>query len=219
MGRQRVSALLFFLSLAFVFSFRVTAASQNQAPPDLISQVRKTPFSFIYDDKSSRDFIGQWKKSETSRVLANGINQDTITYTDPRTKIEVVCEISQYPEFHAAEWVLHLKNNGVQDTPMIEDIRALDLNIPQSKDAAVTFHSAYGTPYGDNADYTPIEKPLHVDGEVRTSHYFFQNGQHSFSYLPFFNVQWGNGGLIGAIGWTGQWMLHVQRSEIGRAHV
>ena len=34
-------------------------------------------------------------------------------------------------------------------------------------------------------------------------------------YLPFFNVQWGDGGLIGAIGWTGQWVLDLQRSETG----
>jgi len=180
-----------------------------------MEQVRAIPFSFIYDGKSSHEFISRWKKTESKKVLSDGVQQDIITYRDPQSLLEVVCEVSQYPSSHAAEWMLRLKNSGSQDTAILEDIRPLDFNVPQPKDGTVIFHSAYGSPYSDRGDFTPIEKPLHVDGEIRTSHYFFQNKEHSYSYLPFFNLQWQDGGLIGAIGWTGQWMLHVRRSASG----
>ncbi len=214
MSKRRACALVFFW-LALVPIFQAATSGRSQVPGDLIEKAHGIPFSFVYDGKSSRDFIPNWQKTESKKILASGVAQDIVTYTDPQTKLEVVCEISEYPESHAAEWLLRLKNNGPQDTPILEDIRPLDLNIPEPNDETVIFHSAYGTPYGDNQDYTPIEKPLSAGGEVRTSHYFFRNGEHSFSYLPFFNVQWGDGGLIGAIGWTGQWVLDLQRSETG----
>ncbi len=36
-------------------------------------------------------------------------------------------------------------------------------------------------------------------------------GQRSQTYLPYFNLQWHRGGIVGAIGWTGQWELSVRR--------
>lgn len=192
----------------------ITASSAtDSAPFDLFAKVHETPFSFRYDGKSSNDFLSSWKRSESKNTLPDGVEQTLITYSDPQTKLQVVREILWYPKWHAAEWLLRIKNNGDQDSPLLEEIRPLDIALAHSADESVIFHSAYASPYGDRADYTPIEKPLHVDGEVRTSHYFFQNHEHSFSYIPFFNLQGENGGLIGAIGWTGQWMLHVERSE------
>ncbi len=47
---------------------------------------------------------------------------------------------------------------------------------------------------------------------MKFSHYLFENGQHRESYLPFFNLQWQGGGVIGAIGWTGQWAVNATRS-------
>ncbi len=52
-------------------------------------------------------------------------------------------------------------------------------------------------------DYMPIDKPFAPGAAVSFSHYIFQNGQHRDSYLPFFNLQWSGGGVIGAVGWTG----------------
>jgi alpha-galactosidase len=39
-----------------------------------------------------------------------------------------------------------------------------------------------------------------------------ENGLHKGSYIPFFNLQWRDGGVVGAIGWTGQWMVSAGRS-------
>ena len=44
-----------------------------------------------------------------------------------------------------------------------------------------------------------------------------KEGRHVETDLPFFNAQWNNGGLIGGIGWTGQWGITVghQRNGLG----
>jgi alpha-galactosidase len=213
MHKQLASALLILLCMtAGSFS---SAAAQGSNMPDLIKKVQQTPFSFVYDGRPSREFISKWKRTESKNALPDGVQQDVITYADPQSQLEVVCEISQYPKSHAVEWLLRLKNRSSQDTAVIQDVLPLDLKVPQSTDESIVVHSAYGSPYGDHGDFTPIDKNLGMGDGFHSSHYFFQNGEHSYSYLPFFNLQWGDGGLIGAIGWTGQWMLQVQRSENG----
>ena len=211
--RKHLASLLLFV-FCWMGASVAQAAAQTQAskPVDLIKMAREIPFSFLYDGKSSRGFMFKWKRAESQNVLANGVHQDIISYADPQSQLEVVCEILQYPKSHAAEWLLRLKNTGKQDTAIIQDILPLDLKVPQSKEGSIVVHSAYGTPYGDRGDFTPIDKNLGLGNDFKSSHYLFQNGEQSYSYLPFFNLQWSDGGLIGAIGWTGQWILHVQRS-------
>jgi alpha-galactosidase len=212
MKKQTVSGILCAICLlAFTSCY---AAGQGTERVDLIKQAREVPFSFLYEGRSSHDFISKWKRTESHKVLPHGVRQDIITYSDPQSHLQVACEISQY-ESHAAEWLLRLKNTGTADTAIIQDLRPLDINVPQATDGTVILHSAYGSPYGDKGDFTPIDQNLGPDGVFRSSHYVFQNGEHAYSYLPFFNLQWEDGGLIGAIGWTGQWMLHVQRSAGG----
>jgi alpha-galactosidase len=42
-----------------------------------------------------------------------------------------------------------------------------------------------------------------------------KQGRHVETDLPYFNVQWDGGGLIGGIGWTGQWTLAARRQKEG----
>ena len=39
------------------------------------------------------------------------------------------------------------------------------------------------------------------------------DGRLSQTALPYFNVQWRDGGLVGAIGWTGQWALAARSGQ------
>ena len=204
----------FFLLLCLT-AVSCSAAAAQEKPPDLIRKVQEISFSFVYDGKSSHEFMSSWKRRESRRVLPTGVHQKIVTYADPQKQLQVVCEISQYPESHAAEWLLRFKNNGRHDSAILQNILPLDLTVSQPKEASFVLHSAYGSPYGDRQDFTPIDKNLSVGDELRSSHYLFENGEQSYSYLPFFNLQWDDGGVIGAIGWTGQWMLHVQRSANG----
>lgn len=199
------------------------AASQQSSPSiDVIKTGQELPFSFLYNGKRSAVFISRWKRAQATVLLPGGVRHVTRTYTDPNGQLEITYESFVYPEFHAVEWLLLLKNVSKTNTPIIQDIRPLDLQIPRPAKESVIFHYAFGSGTkrpGDSSDlvpdYTPVDKSLGLQDSVDLAHYIFQNGKHTQSYLPFFNVQWSAGGLIGAIGWTGQWMSHIQRSERG----
>ena len=63
-----------------------------------------------------------------------------------------------FPLGHAIEWVLKLRNGGPDDSPMLENILPLHLDIPVPAGSAVTFHRLHG---GKGApDYTPVDKIL-----------------------------------------------------------
>jgi alpha-galactosidase len=173
------------------------------------------PFSFVYDGKPAKAFLSSWKKSETVHPLGDGRTLRIVTYQDPVTHLEVSREITLFPGGSAVEWMLTLHNAGAQDTPILEDVLPLDAEIGLSALDSVIFHYVHGSAIGWEGDYVPVDKGLAPGSAVEVAHYVFENGQHKDTFLPFFNAQWPSGGLMGAIGWTGQWRARAGRSTAG----
>ncbi len=192
--------------LVLLLSLVCSASAQT-----LTGLEKDSPFSFVYDGKPATQFLASWHKSETVHLLSRGRSLRTITYRDPTTHLEVIREITTFPEKNAIEWVLRLRNGGSRDSAMLEDILPLDLEIPIAANSAVTFYHAHASVQGA-ADYTPVDRDLSPGASVELSHYILDNGVHKDGYIPFFNLQWPGGGMVGAIGWTGQWMLSAQRT-------
>lgn len=187
----------------------------SSAPGQVMATLENgAPFSFVYGGKPSQQFLASWQKSESVHPLSEGRTLRTITYRDPATQLEVSCEITTFPENNAMEWVLKLHNAGTQDGPMLENILPLDLGVPVPAGGTVTFHHAHGSSSGV-IDYVPVDKGLSAGTKVQLAHYILVNGLHKGSYLPFFNLQYPGGGLVGAVGWTGQWMVSAGRSASG----
>jgi alpha-galactosidase len=74
----------------------------------------------------------------------------------------------------------------------------------------VTLHYVHGS--RKEPDYAPVDQDLTPGTNLQIAHYIMKNDVHDDGYLPFFNLQWPRGGVVGAIGWTGQWMVSVGRS-------
>lgn len=196
------------LWLAIMVALFCAAAN---APGQIITSLESgTPFSFVYGGKPSKRFLASWQRSERTHPLSGGRTLRTITYRDPVTHLEVTREITVFPGGHAIEWLLKLHNGGASDSPMLENILSLDVDVPIPDGSAVTFHHVHGSI--GHVDYTPVEKALSSGDTVQLAHYVLVNGVHKDGYLPFFNLQWPAGGLVGAVGWTGQWMVTAARN-------
>jgi alpha-galactosidase len=205
--------------LVNVFALLCVTCASAQAQRPAVEQLRPlmatlqngAPFSFVYDGKPSKEFLGSWQKSETVDRLSGGRTLRTILYRDPATHLEISREITAFPGRPAIEWVLRVRNGGPRDSPMLENILPLDLDLPVPTDGAVIFHHAHGSVKGP-PDYAPVDTDLRPGTTVQLAHYIMEKGLHKDGYMPFFNLQWPNGGLVGAIGWTGQWMVTARRS-------
>ena len=223
-GKERDSyatRILWLVNMVVLF-FVCSASGHAQSPaPERSGQLMAAlengvAFSFVYDGKPSKEFLASWQKSETVHPLSGGRTLRTITYRDPATHLEVSREITLFPGGHAIEWVLRLRNGGRNDSPMLEKILPLDIDLPIPAGGVVIFHHAHGSSKGAS-DYEPVDKDLTPGTTVQLAHYIMENGLHKDGYIPFFNLQWSNGGLVGAIGWTGQWMVSAGRSAGGVA--
>ncbi|MCX6030734.1 MAG: alpha-galactosidase [Chloroflexi bacterium] len=178
------------------------------------------PVSFRYGDKSPL-MSSDWTVRRDPSRSAEGVTYETIVFTDPpqsdgvqQTGLECRCEIKAYEDFPAVEWVVYFKNNGETDTPILSDIQPLDVLLPLTAQTPCQVHHARGS-LAQRDDFAPLETPLtfrqggsRLDLSART-------GKCSTLHLPFFNLELGNGGVIGAIGWTGGWSASFQRQRDG----
>ena len=121
-----------------------------------------------------------------------------VTYADPKTGLEVVCELTQFADFPAGEWVLRFTNRGTADTPILQDILPLDVQVTLGERAAPVLHYGKGSGIGRD-DFLPIDKQLAQEVSVA-----FPTGKlPSQMFLPYFNLQLGGAGIIAGIRWSG----------------
>ena len=95
-------------------------ASERMEPFGVIAKLTaELPFSFVFDGRSSRELLVGWRRDRQDGALC---------WTDPLTALRVRCEMKTFLDFPAAEWLVRFENTGDSDTPVIEDVRALDLS-------------------------------------------------------------------------------------------
>ena len=186
-------------------------ASPKVAEDGLLDDI---PFSFIYNGKSSSEILPQWKKSVKKLPVTDKKEQGIITYTDPDSGLEITCQITRALDYPSIEWVVFFKNTGTTDTPIIEQIRGLDLRAGIG-DGQVTLHHSYGST-ATASDFIPIDSPINVNQEIKLAP---NGGRSSDGALPFFNLQYPGGGLTGTIGWTGQWEMTTRRESKTTLHL
>jgi alpha-galactosidase len=167
------------------------------------------PFSFGYHGTSSKEFLGKWAVQRDSSKLDASRTRHTVQYRDPASGLVVRCVSVEYHDFPTVEWAVFLKNEGTSDSAIIEDIQPLDLSIDGRGGADPVLHHNVGSPCAPN-DYQPLETVLSPGTRKRIS---AAGGRPSNSDLPYFNLQWGEGGTIIAVGWPGQWAAEFSRES------
>ncbi|HUW62565.1 MAG TPA: alpha-galactosidase [Candidatus Bathyarchaeia archaeon] len=182
----------------------------------LLMQEGSVPFSFIYDGVSSRDFLGNWRHEVKSETKDDRI-VDTAVWTDPATSLSVTAVVTTFNQFPAVDWVLYFENGGSADSPMLEDVQALDVNLRSGYlRNPLYLHELEGDACGENT-FLPKTRTINVKDSISIAP---TGGRpSSISAFPWFTLQYGDAGVITAVGWTGQWRAQFDRSEAGPARV
>lgn len=174
------------------------------------------PFSFVYGGQSSRETLAGWeRKTLDEKRSSNGAIQ-VIQWTDAKTGLKVVADITPLTDFPAVEWVLHFQNTGAVDTPMLENVRVLDQTLGTGPaDAPLTLDQINGSTAAES-DFVPQQRKLKPGETMLLAPH---GGRSSDSTFPFFNIRSGDGGIFVALGWTGQWSASVDRFGSGASRV
>lgn len=170
------------------------------------------PFSFTLEGQPSDRFITTWPCTIEESIDADR-RKKIITLVDPESRLQLLCECVYWDGEDAVDWVLRFKNLGDVDSPVISNIRSLDATIIEHPKNACILHRSLGSNAQCN-DFQPIADVIQEDKSIE----LFPIGGRSSntSVFPFFNIEeQGEGGIVVAIGWSGQWVAYFRRDTTG----
>jgi len=170
------------------------------------------PFSFKYDGVSSREFLKDWtfkaEKNDAGTVYS---------WTDPKTKLTVSAVVRKFDRFAAADWILNFKNEGAENSGLIEDVQVLDAGFHYGfEHTELAIHTLSGDSCNESS-WRPIIRSV-KPGE--TASFAPNGGRSSNGAFPFWNVtsrvyddNEATEGLFVALGWSGQWKASFENVD------
>lgn len=170
------------------------------------------PFSFDFGGVNSNKFIKSWGyRSEPIKTLDSNTIGRLITYSDPKTSLEVTCTVTGFTDFHAVEWVLKFTNKSSENSPILEHVSAVDHQFNAKQKGPFIVHHANGS----NAaitDFQPIDETLSIQKNLVMTPAGGRSSDHTA--FPFFNLEMPDqNGVMIAIGWTGKWIAELKQLD------
>ncbi|MFA6239461.1 MAG: hypothetical protein WC655_00945, partial [Candidatus Hydrogenedentales bacterium] len=137
-------------------------------------------FSFQYGGVPSKELLPAWDATQTEKDY-----RITRTFTDAKTGLRVDCDIALLDGYDSVEWVVRLTNTGNTDTPLIENLLALDAAMEGLGGEVLVHHSL-----GDSNSEKSFAPVLDVFAADRRDSLEFSPsaGRSSEDHLPFFNL-------------------------------
>ena len=165
------------------------------------------PFSFTLGGETVRHVADGWRREVSE---AEG-ERHRVNWSHGPTGICVTADVLRFANCPAIDYVLHITNEGDADSPVLESILPLDVVCELPGGGPVTVHYAKGSSCLED-DFLPRHRVLYHNNAFSLSPV---GGRSSNGTLPFFNMTWPGGGLLAAVGWTGQWEATFGRDKEG----
>ncbi|MBN1420239.1 MAG: NPCBM/NEW2 domain-containing protein [Planctomycetes bacterium] len=173
------------------------------------------PFSFLCDGVSSASALAGWKRAAETRDEPSRIVH-TVRWTDPASGLAAVATATAFKRYPAVEWSLGFENAGAADTPILSEIQVLDAVLRTGyQRTPVVLHQISGDVCGEQS-FVPRESVVVPGTPVAFAP---AGGRPSNQTFPFFNLQYGDQGLLVAIGWSGQWAVRLERAPNGPTRI
>ena len=132
----------------------------------------RPPFSFTYDGQPSAELLNSWKFASEHKKLDPNRTSHVLTWQDPNTGLHVRWDGLEYHDFESIEWTVYLTNQGSEDTPIIEDLKALDADFTRGSDSKYRLRHWSGT-FVTADDFAPKSTEL----ESGQEYYFEPTGR------------------------------------------
>ena len=161
-------------------------------------------FSFTYDCKSSAQLLATWKR--TSKKLADeNCRQATRNQLHRSGNRAGGCLRGDGVHRIPAEWVVRLRNGGAADTPLLENIRPLDLRL-NAPDGNITLRHSHGSTCRRRI-FCRWMKLVAANAALNLA----PNGGRGPMATCRSSTSNGPRRTHGAIGWSGQWAMNLRR--------
>ena len=159
------------------------------------------PVSFCYDGRVYKGLGGLEQVSSEKTECAGKECRVFVLKADKN--LNITLDTAYYDSHGAFEWTVWFKNAGTENTGIIKDVYAADMFFCGE---SATLKGIYG----DHENfYKPYEYPL----EGKPVNFMSDKGRPTHIYFPYFNLEYGDGGALMAIGWGGTWNASFTYSD------
>jgi len=172
----------------------------------LLNEKAQPPFSFAYDRQGSSALLSAWPKTTESKRLDGERTEHIVRWTDPKTGLHVRVEALEFAGSQVVEWTAYFKNDGQGDAPILEYIQGLDISFRVAGEGIPTILYSKGCGVMDT--YALQKKRLN---QLESFQISSESGGKTVETIPFFDIENGGHGLIGALGWPGTWAINFSR--------
>ena len=192
-----MTSALSLILLNFKFGTKKAGAASaiREEYNSLTEDLSNLPISFVYGDKYFTGFSPDYftKVSSTSIRERNGVLTTTTLRYD--SNLMVTIKSCLYEKYNAYDYTVYFTNAGTSNTSVLKKVNAIDMdfvgNSPKLK-------GILGDKQGDYAPYEYNLKSKDVTFQTTT-------GRPTHVNFPYFNLEYGNGGAMLALGWGGTW--------------
>ena len=175
------------------------------------------PFSFVYGGQSAVRLLSSWPKKSADERLDSTKTEHTVTWTDPKTGLEVTCVAVEFADFPVVEWTVYFKNSHKTNTPILENIEAIDSELSAKTSGISHLHyiNGDGEVHG-KMQFAPQDKALIPSA---TTKFAPLDGRPTDGCFPYYNLEWNGKGIIVVLGWPGQWSASFTSNARGNVRV
>lgn len=170
--------------------------------------VNQPPCSMRVDGRPLAELIGSWKRTHSAATDADGVRRDTLTLTDPASGLECRLEFLRRPDSPAVEWVTVLTQRGSQRSPMLENLRSLDVSMANPPQTPTHLVHSQGT-HAKVDDFALHRREFNFSNPIEL------DSTGSRGHLPFMTLDLGDRGVTAGLGWIGRWCAKASRTKDG----
>ena len=160
----------------------------------ILADPAEFPFAFTYDGVRTEGFPRE-RFELVSRRDGEGDGTKTAELCFRRDDALVVTlRCTHYPLYGATDWIVWFENRGNRESGVLT-----------APEAVLRFKGNYPALKGILGDHTNWYRPYALDVAALPRHFESNSGRATHVNFPYFNLEYGDGGVMLAIGWAGTW--------------
>ena len=160
----------------------------------IVNDPSRLPFEFTYADKHFCGFAPEFFK-ETERSTTRNGEKETVNCRFVYDEcLEITLKLTHYFDYGVTEWTVGFENNGDRDSGILKEIHT-----------TLEFVGERPVLKGIMGDHVNSYSPYTHELSLMPISFSSDSGRATHINFPYFNLEYGNGGCMLAIGWAGTW--------------
>lgn len=161
---------------------------------ETLQHLETFPFSFVYEDRIYAGFQGEGisLKKRKQNIGSKKVENEFVFRV--HETLEVTLVTAFYPGYGATEWTVWFENKGMENSGVLKQLESI-----------LSFEGENPVLKGILGDHDNLYRSYNQELSEMPIRFYTDSGRPTHVNFPYFNLEYGNEGVMLAIGWAGTW--------------